>query len=218
MAFACRAQLFRFAVVMLSLLAALFPSACCHHPFCLPPSSLFGLPLSTFLLPRHYTSGSPLSCFPCLPLSSLPLAAVMPRFPVCRHHVFPVGVRRLYLAARTRPGGRGVSLRCRCGHKYLVLNRGMNLASCAAGINQHYYLRENNLYNIRSISCVVCRCRSDGPSQERGAGACGRYRDAVGDHRRRLSRPQVHRQTSRRHRLLGPLPDQSGETLLDARR
>ena len=107
---------------------------------------------------------------------------------------------------------------CRCGHKYLVLNRGMNLASCAAGINQHYYLRENNLYNIRSISCVVCRCRSDGPSQERGAGACGRYRDAVGDHRRRLSRPQVHHQTSRRHRLLGPLSDQSGETLLDARR
>lgn len=75
MASACRAQLFRFTVVMLSLLAALFPSACCHHPFCLPPSSLFGLPLSIFLLPRHYTSGSPLSCFPCLPLSSLPLAA-----------------------------------------------------------------------------------------------------------------------------------------------
>jgi hypothetical protein len=40
MASACRAQLFRFAVVMLSLLAALFPSACCHHPFRLPPSCL----------------------------------------------------------------------------------------------------------------------------------------------------------------------------------
>jgi hypothetical protein len=54
MAFACRAQLFRFTVVMLSLLAALLPSACRRHaslsglsPSCFPrwrPAAVLGCP------------------------------------------------------------------------------------------------------------------------------------------------------------------------------
>ena len=111
-------------------LVAIIPSACRRHPSSACRFQFFCFPV--IIPPVHRCHAFLLAAL------LLPLAAVMPSLSGLSPSCFPVGVRRLsgcpYPSRRER-----VSLRCRCGHKYLVLNRGMNLASCAAGINQHYY-------------------------------------------------------------------------------
>ncbi|WP_289304247.1 hypothetical protein, partial [Alistipes finegoldii] len=86
MASACRAQLFRFAVVMLSLLAALFPSACCPLPFGLLPSSLRLVAIIPSACRRHPSSACrfQLFCFPVI----IPPVHRCHAFPACRSPPF----------------------------------------------------------------------------------------------------------------------------------
>ena len=84
MASACRAQLFRFAVVMLSLLAALFPSACCPLPFGLLPSSLL-LAAVIPLRPAAFNFSASPSLYLRFTVVTLSLlAALLPS--ACRRH------------------------------------------------------------------------------------------------------------------------------------